>query len=146
MRPYFYGLAVLAGLFALGNGPCGKLDLAPAAITATPAVVRTEIAEPVKPGSNLPSSNVVCPCLSGEKCVCNGRCACIVESPSRVPERPATIQPVALKAKAPAKAPARAPVYTRRKLPAGYTCGPGGCGPASGGFARGRIFGRFRRR
>jgi hypothetical protein len=108
--------------------------------------------------SNAVLRTTACPCLSGEKCVCPN-CGCTVSQASPIAPKPVptttlpvtaphkAITPVKSVAKATAKAPARAPVRPVRKAPPGYTCGPNGCYPSNGGFARrfgGRIFGRRR--
>lgn len=147
MRSTLFSLATLAGLFALGNGPCGYSgDSLPAAITATPAVLSKPIAV-----------DTPCACKTTGICVCDlCKCPQIVKSvdhPSTAP----TIQPVALRSKAPSSTVCTPqgcfsmPTMSNR-APAASSCAGGACGTQgrsyrSGPVRRvfgGRIFGRGR--
>lgn len=105
MRPALFSLACLTGLFALGNGPCGKTDLAPAAMVKP---VSMPTVRPVE--SSMPTQTCGCTCAD---------CTCAIGTNS-----------VARKA-LPATQPS-IPI-TIAKAPSGYICGPSGCYPAPQG-------------
>src|SRR5687767_2152997 len=71
MRPTLFALAAVTSLFALDRG-CWFHGDSQAATPVTPAVLAKPVAK----------TEAGCPCLAGEKCVCNGRCACIVAEKS----------------------------------------------------------------